>query len=295
MGDRRPLEGRTIILTGAGSRQGLQHALVLAGAGANLVLNESAGESWHEGAPERLAATLAAVEAAGHQAVGCTYDVADWEGARALTDLAVRQFGVLHGLYNNAGNTADRTIAKMSQAEWRAAVATCMDAAFYALHFALEYWRTLPDPSTLAPRVLSRTSSSSILAQPGQANYVSAMDAIVGITRTAAREGERIGMKANAICGPLDEQALLAITASRGKNRPSAEEAAARSPKHDSQHLAPFAAYLLSEGCDVSGRVFLAQLRHLRVYEPWHLVAESEFEGPWDIPHMGSYVGRLVK
>src|SRR6058998_1588607 len=98
------LEGRVAIVTGAGSGLGREHAMLLAGCGASVVVNDL-GTS-REGVgndPGPAQQVVDEIVAAGGAAVASTDDVTSWDGARRLVETAVDTFGSLDVLVNNAG------------------------------------------------------------------------------------------------------------------------------------------------------------------------------------------------
>src|SRR5262245_22403812 len=108
------LDGRVAIVTGAGRGLGRAHALALAAAGAAVVVNDIGGDLQGNGTDQAPAREVAQdIAAAGGRSVVSGHDVGDWRQAAALIDLAVRYFGDLHVLVNNAGILRDRSLANM--------------------------------------------------------------------------------------------------------------------------------------------------------------------------------------
>src|SRR5438067_883895 len=110
------LAGRVAIVTGGGRGLGRCHALALASAGAAVVVNDLGSDVAGQGtAPEAARSVVEEIRAAGGAAISSTHDVADWEQAQALIELAVAEFGDLDVLVNNAGILRDRTLANMTE------------------------------------------------------------------------------------------------------------------------------------------------------------------------------------
>ena len=135
------LEGRVAIVTGAGRGLGRAEALELARQGARVVVNDY-GLSL-EGEPETnpADAVVAEIVAAGGEAVATGGDVANWDDAKAIVELAVDTFGSLDILVNNAGFLRDRMIFNMNEADFDDVVRVHLKGHFCMMRHASEYWR----------------------------------------------------------------------------------------------------------------------------------------------------------
>src|SRR5689334_10543672 len=108
------LDGRVAVVTGAGNGLGRAHALLLAHEGARVVVNDLGSSVIGEGRDHApAAAVVAEIRAAGGEAVPSTHDVSDWSQAADLIDTAIRAFGQLDVLVNNAGVLQDYELADM--------------------------------------------------------------------------------------------------------------------------------------------------------------------------------------
>jgi NAD(P)-dependent dehydrogenase (short-subunit alcohol dehydrogenase family) len=105
------LDERVAIVTGAGNGLGRAHAMHLAANGARVVVNDLGGSVHGEGSsPKAARLVVDEIRAAGGEAVASGHDVADWEQADQLVETALREFGDLDVLVNNAGILRDRTL-----------------------------------------------------------------------------------------------------------------------------------------------------------------------------------------
>ncbi|MEV6328648.1 3-oxoacyl-ACP reductase [Streptomyces sp. NPDC051909] len=247
-----PLEGLSAIVTGAGRGLGRAEALELARLGAAVVVNDY-GQPGRDGSGEASAApaeeVAAEIRAAGGRAVAHLGDVADFETARGLVDLAVAEFGKLDVLVNNAGILRDRMIFSMGEAEWDSVVRVHLKGHFNTTHFAAVHWRgrAKAGESGVYGRIVNTSSEAFLAGSAGQPNYAAAKGGIVGLTTSTALALAKYGVTANAICPRartrMTEDVFAAIPTIRRGAEPTAEdELDPLSP----EHVAPLVGYLAS-------------------------------------------------
>jgi NAD(P)-dependent dehydrogenase (short-subunit alcohol dehydrogenase family) len=195
------LSGKVAIVTGAGRGIGREHALALARAGANVVVNDLGASLAGEGSDEAPAhEVVREIEALGARAVADGENVADFAGAQRLIDRAVESFGRLDILVNNAGILRDRMLVNMEEHEWDAVIAVHLKGHFAPTRHAAVYWRERSKSGEdVRGRVINTSSPSGVFGNVGQANYGAAKAGIVGFTLVAAQELQRYGVTVNAI------------------------------------------------------------------------------------------------
>ena len=112
------LDGRVVIITGAGRGIGREHALLMASEGAKIVVNDLGGGVDGSGEDTGPAEeTAQEIRDMGGEAVANNDSVTDWEGAQRMVNAAVEAFGDLHVLVNNAGILRDRVVVNMTEGE----------------------------------------------------------------------------------------------------------------------------------------------------------------------------------
>jgi 3-oxoacyl-[acyl-carrier protein] reductase len=179
--------GRTAIITGASQGLGQATAALLHRAGANVVVNYyDDPHGANRANAERLVARLAS------RAIAVAADVRDPAAVRAMFERVAADFGSIDIVVNNAGILRDRTIAKMTQAEWRDVIDTNLTGVFNVSKAAAEF---LADGG----RIINLASVSAMIGVFGQANYVAAKAGVIGLTKVLARELAKRRITANAV------------------------------------------------------------------------------------------------
>jgi NAD(P)-dependent dehydrogenase (short-subunit alcohol dehydrogenase family) len=238
-------EDRVAIVTGAGRGIGRAYALLLAQRGANVVVNDLGSSMQGMGADGSVAASVAnEIVAAGGTAVPDEHDVASADGAHALITTAIKRFGRLDVLINNAG------IIK-----W----AGLPDADLDNLqrHLAVHVLGSFNTTRVAWPHMVEQgygrivmTTSSGIFGLPQNLSYATAKAAVIGLTRSIATVSESHGIKVNLI-------APAAFTRMAGQTAGAGEDGGADTPMSP-ELVAPMAAFLAHEACPVNGELYEA-------------------------------------
>jgi NAD(P)-dependent dehydrogenase (short-subunit alcohol dehydrogenase family) len=288
------LDGRVAIVTGAGRGIGREHALLLASEGAKVVINDLGGAPDGEGS-DRTAAQLVAteIEERGGTAVANGDDVADWEGGQRLIQTALEAFGGLHILVNNAGILRDRVLVNMTEDEWDSVMRVHLKGHFVPTRFAAAYWRAQAKAGNpVHGSVINTTSTSGLFSNPGQTNYGAAKSGLATFTEIAAKELGRYDVRVNAIA-PVARTRLTLST-------PGLEEriAAPANPdafdEWDPANISPLVAWLSTEECHVSGRVFLVKGGQIGVFTPWAIEEEITQSQRWTLDQLDARMGTMV-
>ena len=259
------LAGRVAIVTGAGRGIGRAHALALAAGGARVVVNDLGVDIGGEGARGGPAeAVCAEIRAAGGEAAPSRHDVSNWEEAGELIAHAIRAFGGLDVLVNNAGILRDRALCNMSEAEWDAVVAVHLKGHAAPSRHALAWWRA--EAKAGRPRaasVIHTTSSSGLCGNFGQANYGAAKMGIVGLSKVLSIEGAPYGVRSNVISPSARTRMVAGMTGAEQLGGPDATGYDPFGP----EHVAHLAAWIAEADCPANNQVFHVSGRRVRVLE----------------------------
>ncbi|MFE2958883.1 SDR family oxidoreductase [Nocardia tengchongensis] len=288
------LEGRVAVITGAGRGIGREHALLFAREGAAVVVNDLGGSNAGEGSDAGPAQQVAdEIIAAGGRAIANTDSVADWQGAKSLVDQAVSEFGRLDVVVNNAGILRDAFLAGMEEAQWDSVLAVHLKGHVSVLRHAAAYWKEQSKAGNQPSAAVINTASASGTTIPnaGQANYGAAKAGIAALTLVAADELARYGVRVNAIA-PIARTRLTLATPGMG-DMMAAQQASLEEGEFDAfspANISPLVAYLATEKCPITGKVFAVQGGAISELAGWHDVRTIETEGPWVIDDIA---GRL--
>ncbi len=243
------LEGKVILVTGAGGGIGKALALGAAQAGAAVVVNDLGatltGERESKGAAE---AVVDEIVAAGGKAVANTDSVAEPEGAERMVQTAVDTFGRLDACVNNAGILRDGFFHKMSFEDFASVIQVHLFGAFNVSRAAAPVFREQETGS-----LIHMTSTSGIIGNLAQANYSAAKLGIVALSKSIALDMSRWNVRSNCIA-PF---AWSRMTSNIKVDSPEQEARVAKLREMKPEKISPLVNYLASDAArDVTGQIF---------------------------------------
>ena len=282
------LDGRVVIITGAGRGLGREHALLMASEGARVVVNDLGGDSIGSGNDLTPAQeTVEAIRSAGGTAIVNGDNVADWDGAKRLVAAAINEFGDLHVLVNNAGILRDRMIANMSEDEFDSVVRVHLRGHFCPTRHAAEFWRDQSKAGINVDRsLINTTSTSGLLGNVGQGNYGPAKAGIASMTIIANIEMRKYGVRANAIAPAARTRLTGAIA--------STPVADAFDPG-DPANVSPMVAYLATADCPLHGQVYFVHGGRIQLMQPWSMSHQIKANKRWTIEELRGATGQFAE
>jgi NAD(P)-dependent dehydrogenase (short-subunit alcohol dehydrogenase family) len=250
------LEGKVVVVTGAGGGIGRDFALAMAAAGARVVVNDIGASVKGEGRDAGPAQKVAGeIRATGGSAVASTDSVAEWESANRIVQCALDSFQRLDVVVNNAGILRDRFFFNMSPEEWRAVIDVHLNGSFYVSRAAAPHFK-----SQAAGCYVHMTSTSGLVGNLGQANYSAAKLGIVGLSKSIALDMAKYRVRSNCI-SPFAWSRMI------GSIPTETDEQKARVEKLKSMataKIAPLAVFLASEAAsEVSGQIFAVRANEI--------------------------------
>jgi NAD(P)-dependent dehydrogenase (short-subunit alcohol dehydrogenase family) len=287
------LDGRVAIITGAGRGLGREHALLFASEGAKVVVNDLGGDPHGEGedrAPAQL--VVDEIQARGGEAVANVDSVADWDGAERLVAQAIDAFGDLHVLVNNAGILRDRVIVNMTEEEWDSVIHVHLRGHFCPTHFAANYWRDQTKAGKeIKASIIHTSSTSGLLANPGQANYGAAKSGIATFSQICSQELGRYGVRSNAIA-PAARTRLTEETPGLSEVVKEPEDESVFDV-WDPANVSPFVAYLATADCPLTGEAFFVQGGVVQRFQPWTLTDKIDKGDRWTVAELAAEAPKL--
>ncbi|MHB1091171.1 MAG: SDR family oxidoreductase [Ilumatobacteraceae bacterium] len=232
-------DGKVALISGAGGGLGRQHALLLASRGALVVVNDLGGAVDGSGSDVGAAQKVVdEIKAHGGEAVADTNSVATPEGGAAMVQAAIKSFGRIDIVINNAGILRDKSFRNMEPSLMNPVFDVHLKGAFHVTQPAFVRMREQG-----FGRIVSTSSAAGLFGNFGQTNYGAAKMGLVGFTRVLAVEGAKYNIKANAI-------APLALT------RMTENLLGGFGEKLGPEFISPVVAFLAHEDCPVTGEVY---------------------------------------
>lgn len=243
------IEGKVVIVTGAGGGIGRDIALALASEGARVVVNDIGTSTTGEGQDAGPAQNVVnEIRAAGGEAVANNDSVAEAAPASHIVQCALDNFGRIDGIVNNAGILRDRFFHKMSNDEWDAVLKVHLYGSYYVSRAAANHFKEQGSGV-----FVHMTSTSGLIGNLGQANYSAAKLGLVALSKSIALDMEKFGVRSNCIAPFAWSRMIGSIPTDTPAQQARVDKIKQMTPNK----IAPLAVYLLSDGAvDVNAQVF---------------------------------------
>jgi len=272
------VQGKVVIVTGAGGGIGREFALAFAAHGAKVVVNDVGRDADGRAAAERVADEI---RAAGGEAVSSTESVADWQAAGRTVDAAMSSFGRIDCLINNAGILRDRIFYNMTPEEWGAVIEVHLNGSFYMARAVAPHFK-----SQNGGAYIHMTSTSGLIGNVGQANYSAAKLGIVGLSKSIALDMGKFNVRSNCIA-PWAWTAMTASIPDTAANRPRIE----KMKKMEAAKIAPLAVFLASEAAvNVSGQIFGVRANEIYLFNQIRMIRSVHRSEGWTPESIAEHV-----
>jgi len=181
------LNGKVAVITGAGRGIGRAIALQFAQYGSKVVIN-------YRSSIAQVEELLATIKNAGGEAIAVQADISKEEEAKKLIEEAVKHFGRLDVLVNNAGITKDNLLMRMSEADFMSVIDINLKGTFFCTKYAATVML-----KQRSGKIINISSVVGITGNVGQANYAASKAGVIGMTKAVARELSSRGITVNAV------------------------------------------------------------------------------------------------
>ena len=242
------LEGKSVIVTGAGRGIGRDIALMMASHGAKVVVNDLGAASDGAGADATPAPEVVnEIIAAGGEAVTNFGNVAKPEDAKAMVEQSMDVFGGIDVIVNNAGILRDVIFHKMTEDDWDSVISVHLKGSFNMAQAVAPQFKMQASGC-----FINFTSTSGLIGNFGQANYSAAKMGIVGLSKSLALDMSRFNVRSNCIA-PFAWSRLIGTIATKTEAEKARVE---RIKEMTPAKIAPLCVALADPTCDTTGQIF---------------------------------------
>jgi NAD(P)-dependent dehydrogenase (short-subunit alcohol dehydrogenase family) len=253
------MDGKVVVVTGAGGGIGRAIAITMAEAGAQVVINDvgaSLAGAGNSVTPAQQTREL--IHQRGGAAEISTDSVAGWGSAQKIIQAALDHFGRIDAVVNNAGILRDSIFHRMSADDWLAVISVHLNGSFFVSRAAAEHYRKQESGS-----FVHITSTSGLIGNVGQANYAAAKLGITALSKSIALDMKRYNVRSNC----LSPWAWSRMTGSIPATTPEQQAAVQKLQRMTPDKNAPLAVFLASDAAkDISGQVLGTRMNEIYLF-----------------------------
>jgi NAD(P)-dependent dehydrogenase (short-subunit alcohol dehydrogenase family) len=268
------LKDKVVLITGSGRGIGREIAMLLASKGASIVVNDiGAGLFGQEEKESPGDEVVREIKQNGGKAVANGDSVSDFKGAQNMVAQALKEYGRLDAVVNNAGILRDGVFHKMTPEDFDAVVKVHLYGTFNVSRAAGEHFRKVESGC-----YVHMTSTAGLIGNVGQANYMAAKMGIVGLSRSIATDMQRYKVRSNCIAPFADTRMTRSVVVP--PDRKAAREA--RLLAMPAAAVASLAGALVSDACkDITGQIFGIRGGEVFVFNQPRPIRSVHHQGGW--------------
>lgn len=259
MADSQMVKDKVVLVTGAGRGIGKEIALLMAKHGASVIVNDLGGSV--DGSGSDTGPAMEVVEeiiADGGKAIANTGSVSERKDTEEMMRMAIETFGRIDVIVNNAGILRDTIFHKMSEPDWDSVLTVHLKGSFNVSRSAATYFREQESGSCI-----HFTSTSGLIGNFGQANYMAAKLGIVGLSKGIALDMQRFNVRSNCISPFAWSRMIGTIPSDTPEQQARLEKIKQMKPAHQ----APLAVYLASDAAKgVTGQIFGVRMNEIFLF-----------------------------
>ena len=253
------VEGKVAIVTGAGRGIGRAIALLMAAEGARVVVCDIGASLEGEGADSTPAHTVVdEIKKAGGEAIASTLSISEPANGDKIVGAALQAFGRVDVMVNNAGILRDRIFHRMSWSDWSDVINVHLNGSFIMSRACATHFREQQSGA-----YVHMTSTSGLIGNFGQANYMAAKLGILGLSRGIALDLARSNVRSNCVSPFAWTRMVQSIPAETEDEKARVARAAQVTP----EKVAPLVVYLASDKADgITGQILSARNNEIYLF-----------------------------